>query len=158
VTNAQGQVIANIPVAHLNGSGDLTVVAGRNVESGAFYEGSGQASIKVGGSVYASWAQRGTPSDPTALTHPGATVLAVDTGQIALNARQAIDIAGIVSGPSLQNVADVSGNTLNVTSQFLSSYGPSSSVRLQSTAGDITANSLGFQAVPIIDNAAQVGG
>ncbi len=43
ITDANGNVVANIPVMHLNPSGDLTVVAGRDLKSGAYYEGSGDA-------------------------------------------------------------------------------------------------------------------
>ena len=50
--------IANIPVVHMNTSGDMTVIAGRDLKSGAYYEGSGHAGITVGGGISASWSQR----------------------------------------------------------------------------------------------------
>ena len=135
ITDANGNEVANIPVMHFNGSGDLKVIAGRDLKSGAYYEGSGYAEIEVGGSVSASWALRDT-------TDPISTVLALDTGTITLTARRSADIAGVVSGPSLQNVADLSGTFGDILSQHLSSYGPSSKVTLQSVAGDAIANSL----------------
>ncbi len=135
IKDANGNDVANIPVMHFNGSGDLTVIAGRDLKSGAFYEGSGHAEIEIGGSVSASWALRDT-------TDPISTVLALDTGTISLTVRQTVDIAGVVSGPSLQNVADLSGNFGDIFSQHLSSYGPSSKVVVQSIAGDAIANSL----------------
>jgi hypothetical protein len=58
-----------------------------------------------------------------------------------LIARRDLDIAGIVSGPSLQNVGDPT-ESLNVSSASVSSYGPSSKVTLQSVAGDVRINSM----------------
>jgi filamentous hemagglutinin family protein len=141
--DAQGKTIANVPVMHLNASGDLTVIAGRNIDSGAFYEGSGQATITAGGAVQAGWSTHDDPSDPASPMVAVSTVLAVDTGSITLQARGSIDIAGVVSAISLQNVADRSGNdNPQITSTYLSSYGPDSAVTLQSVGGDVTANSL----------------
>jgi filamentous hemagglutinin family protein len=141
--DAKGNVVANVPVMHLNASGDLTVIAGRNIDSGAFYEGSGQATITAGGAVQAGYSVHNDPTDPTSPLVAVSTVLAVDTGSITLQARGAIDIAGVVSAISLQNVADHSGNDNPlITSTYLSSYGPKSAVTLQSVGGDVTANSL----------------
>ncbi len=138
-----GNIVANVPVMHLNASGDLTVIAGRNIESGAFYEGSGQATITAGGSVLAGWSVHNDPTDPTSPLVPVSTVLAVDTGSITLQARGSVDIAGVVSAISLQNVADRSGSDNPIiTSSYLSSYGPKSAVTLQSVGGDVTVNSL----------------
>jgi filamentous hemagglutinin family protein len=143
ITEKDGTVIANVPVMHLNASGDLTVVAGRNIDSGAFYEGSGKATIKAGGSVEAGWTTHNDPTDPTSALVPVSSVLAVDTGSITLSARGSIDIAGVVSAVSLQNVADQSGaDNPNITSSYLSSYGPRSAVTLLSVAGDVVTNSL----------------
>ena len=140
ITDAEGNVVANIPVMHLNGSGDMTVIAGRDIKSGAYYEGSGTATILVGGSTSASW------SLPGGLSGPVSTILAVDTGQIALNARGNIDIGGIVSGPSLQNVADPNG-AFDVTSQSVSGYSPSSVASLLSAGGNVVTNSLASDAL-----------
>ncbi|HTJ62405.1 MAG TPA: filamentous hemagglutinin family protein [Alphaproteobacteria bacterium] len=143
ITDKNGNVTANVPVMHLNASGDLTVIAGRNIDSGAFYEGSGKATITAGGSVQAGWTTRNDPTDPSSPQVPVSTVLAVDTGSITLRARGSIDIAGVVSAVSLQNVADASGaNNSNITSAYLSSYGPQSAVTLLSVAGDVVTNSL----------------
>ncbi|HJT44108.1 MAG TPA: filamentous hemagglutinin family protein [Rhizomicrobium sp.] len=141
ITDAQGKVSANIPVLHLIGSGDLTVIAGRDLKSGAYYEGSGHAKIMVGGSISASWLARESPTDP--FVHPVSTILAVDTGTIALTARRDVDIGGIVSGPSLQNVGDPMGDVV-LDLQSVSGYGPNSAVRLFSVGGDVVANSLTY--------------
>ncbi len=144
ITNAAGQTVANIPVVNLNASGNLTVIAGRNIESGSYYEGSGQATIVSGGSVAANWSAHATPGDNTSTFVPVSTLLAVDTGQIALSARGSVNIAGVVSAVSLQNVADPTGNTSpTLTSSYLSSYGPNSAVTLTSISGNVVTNSLG---------------
>ncbi len=141
--DSNGDIVANVPVMHLNASGDLTVIAGRNIDSGSFYEGSGEATITVGGAVQAGWSVHNDPTDPASMLVPVSTVLAVDTGAITLQARGSVDIAGVVSAIALQNVADLSGSqNPNVTSAYLSSYGPLSAVTLQSVSGSIVTNSL----------------
>jgi filamentous hemagglutinin family protein len=143
IVNSAGQTVANVPVVNLNASGDLTVIAGRNIDSGAYYEGSGQATITAGGSVAANWSAHASASDRTTPLVPVSTVLAVDTGQITLVARGPVDIAGVVSAASLQNVADLSGTTIpTLLSSFISSYGPTSAVAVQSISGDVAVNSL----------------
>ncbi|HWU55037.1 MAG TPA: filamentous hemagglutinin family protein, partial [Rhizomicrobium sp.] len=147
ITDAKGNTIANIPVVHLNGSGDMTVIAGRDIKSGAYYEGSGDARILAGGSVSSSWSARVDPSDPT-ITSPVSTVLAVDTGRIVFQARGDIAIAGIVSGPSLQNVADAdTASPFDLIAQSVSGYGQSSAVSLLSVGGDLVMNDLTWGAL-----------
>src|SRR5262249_30692643 len=107
IIDSAGNEVANIPVLHLNGSGDLVVIAGRNIKSGAYYEGSGHAEIIVLGSISASWGQQDRANPQ--LSNPVSTVLAVDSGTIDLRARGSVDIAGVVSGASLQNVVDSRG-------------------------------------------------
>ena len=69
-------------------------------------------------------------------------MLALDTGTISLHARGSIDIAGVVSGASLQNVADPTVRPTRSYHSRFRRYGPSSGVSLQSVAGDAIANSL----------------
>jgi filamentous hemagglutinin family protein len=151
IIDAAGKTVANVPVMHLNESGDLTVIAGRDLKSGTYYEGSGDARIIVGGSTYSSWSLREDVLDP-ATAHPVSTVLAVDTGRLTLVARGSIDIAGVVSGPSLQNVADP-WNAFDVVSQSVSSYGPDSAISLLSVGGNTVTNSLTYE-IGLIKNAA----
>ena len=153
IEDGNGNTVANIPVAHLYGSGDLTVAAGRDLKSGAYYEGSGDAKIVVGGSVYASWFDRPDIGNPFNI--PVSTVLAVDTGTIELTARGDMDIAGVVSATSLQNVGDTVAN-VDFGTRAVFSYGPSSRVTVQSIAGDLTANSLSY-GVSLVNNATLIG-
>lgn len=134
----------SLPVENLNPSGNLTVIAGRDLLSGTFYEGSGTGTIRVGGSVESDWAFKESSGNV-----PVSTLLAVDTGTIALTARGSIDIAGVVSATSLQDVIDTSGNSVafanspNVApSMWVSSYGPDSSVSLTSVSGAVDINTL----------------
>ena len=143
-TDAQGNTITTLSDPILNPTGNLTVSAGRDLLSGAYYEGSGIGKITAGGSVAANWAAAcgcapPDPNDPTnTLPNNVSTILAVDTGTITLDARGSIDIAGVVSGASLQNVAP---------GTYLSSYGPNSAVTLLSVSGTIVTNSLADSAV-----------
>jgi filamentous hemagglutinin family protein len=138
-----------LPVLQTYNSGDLTVIAGRNLLSGAYYEGSGAAHIIVGGSVKANWATPDLPGPTADSSNEVSTVLAVDTGTINLIARGSVDIAGVVSGTSLQNVADT---TIDPSAGvFVSSYGPASKVSLKSVSGDVIANSL-YDADALVDN------
>ncbi len=151
-----GGLAANdLPVMHLNDSGNMTVVAGRNILGGAFYEGSGTATITVDGSVTAGWTSK--DSGPVGM------VLAVDTGTIDVVARGSVDLAGIVSPISLETVgavpqtnspgnvggpfafglAVVNGSAfVSNPDVFLSSYGPNSTVSVESVSGDVLVNSL----------------
>ena len=149
IVDSAGNTVANIPVMNLNASGNLTVIAGRNIDSGAFYEGSGQATITAGGSVSANWSVHTSVTDRTSPLIAVSTLLAVDTGTITLDARGPIDLAGVVSAASLQNVADLTGNSIpNVTSSFISSYGPDSAVSVQSVSGAVAVNSLANSPLP----------
>ncbi len=136
-TLGTGTVVANVPVMNLNPSGDLTVIAGRDLLSGAYYEGSGDATIRVGGSVAPNWAVKFTSNGQTEAV---STVLAVDTGTITLDARGSINLAGVVSATSLRNVADTSVHAS--ASMWVSSYGPNSKVALEAVSGDVLVNSL----------------
>ena len=147
ITDANGNVVANIPVMHLDPSGDLTVIAGRNLLSGAFYEGSGTASITVGGSVSASWS---LPEDGTLDIRYRPSWRWIPA-RSRLTARDSANIAGVVSGPSLQNVAD-SENPIDASWQSVSSYGPSSAVSLESVSGDIVDNSLSSGVALVYNN------
>jgi hypothetical protein len=140
VVDANGNTIANIPVVHLNKSGDLAVIAGRDIKSGAFYEGSGSAQITAGGSVLSSLRILPDPTDAASAISIS-TILAVDTGRIALRARGGVDLAGIVSAPSLQNVADTGGIS-DITWLSVSAYGPRSAVDVLAVSGDVLVNSL----------------
>lgn len=152
VTDSKGNLVANIPVVHLNKSGDLTVIAGRDIKSGAYYEGSGTAKILAGGSVLASWNVLQDPTDTSSALLPVSTILAVDTGRISLVARGRIDLAGIVSGPSLQNIADTN-SALDTAPLSLSvlAYGPRSAVDVLAISGDVIANSLALNTILIFN-------
>ena len=127
---ATGQL--NVPVVHLYGSGNMVVRVGRELASGAFYEGTGQASIVVRGSVTGDWQGTFTKvpgaSNPTLLTPIPVvnTVLAIDSGQISLTAGGSLALSGIVNPTQLGTPAS-----------RLVTYGPDSAVSLTSAGGNI---------------------
>lgn len=131
-------------VTHVYDSGNLTVRVGRNLDSGTFYEGSGQASIEVGGNVSSDWsAVAYTTSGGTSAATPISTILAVDSGQIALSAAGSIDISGIINPAELRGQNDPGSATVNFTPNnakplFMDTYGADSAVAIDSTGGNIT--------------------
>jgi filamentous hemagglutinin family protein len=134
VNPATGQL--NVPVVHLYGSGNMIVRVGRELDSGSFYEGTGQASIVVRGSVTGDWGGssftrtnlNATNSiQNTVVTVPIVnTVLAIDSGQISLTAGGSLTLSGIVNPTQL------------ATALALTTYGPDSAVSLSSAGGNIT--------------------
>ncbi len=134
-----GRSNASVPILHLDPSGDMDVSAGRDILSGFYYEGSGTGRITAGGKVASDFTADTSQGTTTSAPIHMSTLLALDTGTIAVTARDSIDIAGIVSGASMQRVDRTATGGSAV---FLSSYGPGSAVTLTSTAGNVVANSL----------------
>ncbi|MDR3468735.1 MAG: filamentous hemagglutinin family protein [Xanthobacteraceae bacterium] len=128
-----GQTSTSLPQVTLYGSGNMVIRVGRNLDSGSFYEGSGTATITVGGSVQSDWTGAIVTNALPVTTVPVSvsTVLAVDTGSINLTAAGSITITDILNPAQIHGV---SGTTM-VT------YGPNSTVGLTSIGGDVTVNS-----------------
>jgi hypothetical protein len=144
-----GQI--NTPVPHVYGSGNMNVSVGRTLASGSFYEGSGHASILVRGSVVADW-QTTTATSAGVVVSPAGTVLALDSGQIALTAGGSISLGtslyvpgsttaatsgGIVNPAALRKQPRLNGGGAGTASFVLQTYGPDSKVRLSAGSGDI---------------------
>ncbi|KAA5603712.1 hypothetical protein F1193_00920 [Blastochloris sulfoviridis] len=133
--------VVNTPVTHLYDSGNMAVRVGGDLLGGAFYEGSGQASIVVRGSV-GSAGKLGSASGKTNLA-----LLAVDTGQINLVAGGAIATAGVINPAELHAQAGSAAYPSNSTVAaqdrriYMDTYGPDSAVSLTSVSGDITISS-----------------
>ncbi|ABD88542.1 filamentous haemagglutinin family protein [Rhodopseudomonas palustris] len=132
-----GLSATSTPVTHLYGSGNMLVRAGRDILGGAFYEGSGHASIIAGGAV----GQNGTMTSKLKLAD--VPLLAVDTGQIAMTAGGALTIAGVINPAELHLQTPSWANPLEVSWQLsgylhIDSYGPDSKVRLVAATGDLT--------------------
>ncbi|BBF93154.1 filamentous haemagglutinin family protein [Blastochloris tepida] len=133
--------VVSTPVTHLYDSGNMAVRVGGDLLGGAFYEGSGQASIVVRGSV-GSAGKLGSASGKTNLP-----LLAVDTGQINLVAGGAIATAGVINPAELHAQAGSAAYPTNSTVAaqdrriYMDTYGPDSAVSLTSVSGDITISS-----------------
>lgn len=138
----------NTPVPHVYGSGNMAVNVGRSLLSGSYYEGSGNASIVVRGSVGSDWQTSATSSSTgSVFVSPANTVLALDSGSIALTAGGSIAL-----GTSLQFITSMTGSAvrpptfaaivnpamLRRLSFGVQTYGPDSLVRLAAGSGDIT--------------------
>ena len=123
----------NTPVTQLYGSGNMTVRVGGDLLGGAFYEGSGQASIVVRGSVGSA--------GKLASGKKNLPLFAVDTGQIYLVAGGSIATAGVTNPAQLHaqtgSYADPT-NSGYPTLLYMDTYGPDSAVSLTSISGDLT--------------------
>ena len=135
--------ILSTPVTHLYGSGNMNVRADGNISGGAYYEGSGHASIQSRGSVGAASSTSSLKvRNSTTVTVPDLPLLAVDTGQIAVIAAGSLNFAGVVNPAELHqqsgNLADpqTSGGTVSLLT--FDTYGPNSGVNLVSLSGDVT--------------------
>jgi filamentous hemagglutinin family protein len=133
-----GQTSASLPQVTVYGSGNMVIRVGRNLDSGSFYEGSGTATITVGGAVQGDWTGAiVTKSVPiTTVSVPVSTVLAVDTGSINLTAAGSITITDILN-PAQIHAVGVPGST----STTMVTYGPDSAVSLTSIGGNVTIGS-----------------
>lgn len=145
---------SSTPVTHVYGGGNMVVSAGRDILGGSFYEGSGHARISSGGSVGKIGTVSRYSTSPIQLDdYP---LLAVDTGQIAIAARGAISIAGVVNPaelhaqqPSFANPLDPLPSGKATNSLYMDTYGPDSKVRLVAEAGDLT---IAISPTAITDN------
>lgn len=149
-----GLSLSSTPVTHVYGGGNMVVSAGRDILGGSFYEGSGHARISSGGSVGKIGTVSRYSTSPIQLDdYP---LLAVDTGQIAIAARGAISIAGVVNPaelhaqqPSFANPLDPLPSGKATNSLYMDTYGPDSKVRLVAEAGDLT---IAISPTAITDN------
>jgi filamentous hemagglutinin family protein len=119
-------------------SGNMDIQVGRNLYSGSFYEGSGTATIAVGGSVSSDWSGLAYNNGGSTQV-PVSTVLAVDGGQLALTATGAITISAIVN-PAALHVQNYAANPIPSQSVglLMDTYGPNSAVSVISVGGNIT--------------------
>lgn len=148
-----GQTATSMPFVNLYGSGNMVVRVGRNLYSGSFYEGSGTATISVGGSVQSDWVGQVTTTSVTSTTTnvPISTVLALDTGSINLTAAGSITITDILNPAEVRGfTGTVNGKPATLT---MDTYGPNSAVSLTSIGGNVVLNS----APSIVGNGLTIG-
>ncbi|BAS00464.1 filamentous haemagglutinin family outer membrane protein associated with VreARI signalling system [Blastochloris viridis] len=159
-----GLTATSTPVTHIYDSGNMLVRAGRDILGGAFYEGSGHASIVAGRAV----GQNGTivRSGSTAKL-PDLPLLAVDLGRIAMQAGS-VSIAGVINPAELhvQSPSQVNPNlhvstTLNYYTLFMDTYGPDSAASITALTGDLLispAPTSGAQTYPASFEAVALAG
>ncbi|HWM46427.1 MAG TPA: filamentous hemagglutinin family protein [Xanthobacteraceae bacterium] len=139
-----GLSATSLPVTHVYGSGNMTVRAGRDILGGAFYEGSGHATIVARGSIGASGTMLKIAG--STLEFPNVPLLALDLGQISMTAAGSVAINGVVNPAELHaqrgsfaDPARLSTDAGNfVTPLYMDTYGPDSAARLASLAGDVS--------------------
>lgn len=110
---------------HIDGGGDVTVVAGNNINGGVYFVAKGEGSINAGGSIQA---QEGTFG----------TVLALQDGQWDVNAGKNIRIDAIIN-PTLVAQSTTNSPVLDATGRnsYFNTYAPLASVQLKSVVGDV---------------------
>lgn len=136
-----GLSLSDTPVTHVYDGGNLTVRAGGDILGGAFYEGSGHASIVARGSL----GQDGTLTTPGGATGsvialPDFPVLAVDSGRISVTAGGPITTAGVVNPAELHAQRETPLNPDDAVHPIvrMDTYGPDSGVSLLAIAGNLT--------------------
>uniref|UniRef100_Q07LL2 Filamentous haemagglutinin family outer membrane protein n=1 Tax=Rhodopseudomonas palustris (strain BisA53) TaxID=316055 RepID=Q07LL2_RHOP5 len=137
-----GLSATSTPVTHIYDSGNMLVRAGRDILGGAFYEGSGHASIVAGRAV----GQNGTivRSGSTAKI-PDLPQLAVDLGRITIQAGS-VAIAGVINPAELHGQSPSQANPVKYTASIpmsnyqllMDTYGPDSAVSITALTGDLT--------------------
>ena len=138
-----GGLAANsTPVTHIYDSGNMTVRAGRDILGGAFYEGSGHASIVAGRNI----GQNGTIVKIAGGKElPNVPLLAVDLGQISMVAGGSLSFAGVVNpaelhaqkGSLANPFATPSGQSNANYPLFMDTYGPESAATVMAVTGDV---------------------
>lgn len=124
---------ASTPQTQLYGSGNMTVRAGRNLLGGSYYEGSGHASIQVGGIVDAN----GTVTLRDGTSAANYTLLAVDTGQISMISGSSMAIGGVVNPAQLHVQSSTAANPVAAPGLLMNTYGPDSAINLLATTGNL---------------------
>jgi filamentous hemagglutinin family protein len=138
---------------HVTGGGDLSVRTGGSIYSGDFYVGQGAGAVQAGGSIAPDFT-----FETSQLAYPVQTLLAVQYGTIAMQARGSVDIGGVYDPTYLwePNIGDIASanDELPVASYssstaarinlvpYVTSMSPTSGVSIQATAGNVTFNSL----------------
>ena len=136
---------------HITGGGNLSVTAGGNIYSGDFYVGQGAGAVQSGGVIASDFT-----FESASLAYPVQTLLAVQYGTIAVQARGSVDIGGVYDPTYLVSPTPFGSNTgaLPVVSYssvssaavdlepYVTSMSPTSGVSIQTTGGDVTFNSL----------------
>jgi filamentous hemagglutinin family protein len=156
---------SHLPVLHLTGGGDLTVTAGHDILSGAFYVGLGRGTINAGGSIVADPTYFYRYEDPIDPNHPIVTVnpgliLALGAAEVTVTAHGSVEIGDIVNpteidnGPQLvvgdDNIAAHGGaSSLSYNNTFwtlatapFNTMAPTSAVSITAVNGDIALETL----------------
>ncbi len=123
--NAINTIIKATGNQRIDGGGDVTVVAGSNINSGVYFVGKGDGSITAGGAIQ--------PQDGTF-----GTVLALQDGSWNVNAAKNTYIEAVIN-PTLVNQSLTNAGPGNTTGEnaYFNSYSENAKVNVTSLNGDI---------------------
>lgn len=112
-------------VQRIDGGGDVTVIAGNNINGGVYFVAKGDGNIKAGGAIQP---QEGTFG----------TVLALQDGQWDVNAGRDIHIDAIIN-PTLvaQSTTNAPVSDATGKNSYFNTYAPQASVHMASVVGDV---------------------
>jgi filamentous hemagglutinin len=125
--------------SRIDGGGDVTIVAGNNINNGTFFVARGDGNIQAGGSIQQQEAALGT-------------VLALQDGIFNVSALKNVDIGAVIN-PTLIAQSTTNAPAFNGgASSYFNTYSPTTSVNINSTIGDVSiatvpvssVNSLGL--------------
>ncbi len=121
------------------GGGNLNVQAGGDILSGSYFVANGQGNIAAGGNIDADFSY--APSGTTGVTTtPVSTLLAMQDAQVAVSARQGVNLGGVFD-PSYYTNASV--NSILPARHFdAQGYGNASSLSVSTVDGDLSFGSL----------------
>lgn len=134
----------------IQGGGDLTVLAGGDINSGVFQVDRGHALINAGGSLGSARAIKDTAAGASLDPSPIYTLLVLGDGGIDVRARKDAVLEGALNATALpvskintsRNLGALSafGDNSNIDATFFYTYSAASKLNLASIAGDLTLN------------------
>lgn len=128
--NATSTVVKATGNQRIDGGGDVTVVAGNNINSGVYFAAKGDGNISAGGAIQATEGTFGT-------------VLALQDGHWDVSADKHVTIDAVIN-PTLVSQSTTNATILDATGRntYFNSFSAGAGVKVVSTTGDA---SLGMQ-------------
>lgn len=128
--NATSTLVRATGNQRIDGGGDVTVIAGNNINSGVYFAAKGDGKISAGGAIQATEGTFGT-------------VLALQDGQWNVSADKQVTIDAVIN-PTLVSQSTTNATTLDATGRnsYFNTYATDASVKVTSTVGNVN---LGMQ-------------
>jgi hypothetical protein len=118
-------IVDKVFESRVDGGGDVTVVAGNNINSGVYFAAKGDGNISAGGAIQAT---EGTFS----------TVLALQDGHWDVSANKHVTIDAVIN-PTLVSQSTTNATILDATGRntYFNSYSVDAGVKVASATGDV---------------------